>query len=124
MMIRVCETNETAAIHAIINDAAVAYKGRIPNDRYREPYMTMSELERELEEGVRFWGCTDEGGELIGVMGLQDKGEVSLIRHAYVRTTARNQGVGGKLLHDLLERTAQPVLIGTWADASWAIRFL
>jgi len=123
MMIRVCEAHETAAIHAIINDAAVAYKGRIPNDRYREPYMNMSELERELEDGVRFWGCTDEDGELIGVMGLQDKGEVSLIRHAYVRTTSRNQGIGGKLLHDLLERTVQPVLIGTWADASWAIRF-
>lgn len=122
-MIRACEANEAAVIHAIINDAAIAYKGMIPDDRYHEPYMTISELEQELEDGVQFWGFTDAGGELIGVMGLQDKGEVSLIRHAYVRTTARNQGIGGKLLQYLLDRTNRQVLIGTWADASWAIHF-
>lgn len=122
-MIRACDAHDAAVIHTIINDAAVAYKGMIPDDRYHEPYMTISELEQELEDGVQFWGFTDAGGELIGVMGLQDKGEVSLIRHAYVRTTARNQGIGGKLLQYLLDHTSQQVLIGTWADASWAIRF-
>lgn len=122
-MIRLVTLSEQNEIFNIINDAAVAYKGVIPNDRYHEPYMSREELANEWNNGVIFWGCTNEANELIGVMGLQDKGDVSLIRHAYVRTTSRNQGIGGKLLTDLMNRTEKPVLIGTWASASWAIRF-
>ncbi|MFD0587472.1 GNAT family N-acetyltransferase [Paenibacillus sp. GCM10027627] len=122
-MIRVCEASELETICEIINDAAVAYKGIIPSDRYHEPYMPMKELESEIRDGVEFWGCSDESGELIGVMGLQDKGEVCLIRHAYVKTKIRNRGIGGKLLSHLAQATDKPILIGTWASASWAIRF-
>ncbi|RJE90304.1 GNAT family N-acetyltransferase [Paenibacillus sp. 1011MAR3C5] len=122
-MIRLCEAHEVTTIHAIINDAAVVYKGVIPDDRYHEPYMSLSELEQEMNDGVQFWGYTDDSGELFGVMGLQDKGAVSLIRHAYVRSVARNGGIGGKLLHHLLTCTDKPILIGTWSDASWAIGF-
>ncbi|MFF2887306.1 GNAT family N-acetyltransferase [Paenibacillus sp. NPDC057967] len=122
-MIRLCEAHEWTKVRAIINDAAMAYKGVIPDDRYHEPYMSLTELEQEWNDGVQFWGYTDASGELIGVMGLQDKGDVSLIRHAYVRSIARNGGIGGKLLHHLITRTNKPILIGTWSDASWAIGF-
>ncbi|OAI51759.1 GNAT family acetyltransferase [Betaproteobacteria bacterium SCGC AG-212-J23] len=107
---------------SIINDAARAYKGIIPADRWHEPYMPMPELEAQLADGIVFSGC-ESGGELLGVMGIQDKGEVTLIRHAYVKTSARRQGIGEKLLQHLEKTTRKPVLIGTWRDASWAIRF-
>jgi len=107
---------------SIINDAARAYKGIIPADRWHEPYMPMLELEAQLADGIVFSGC-ESGGELLGVMGIQDKGEVTLIRHAYVKTSARRQGIGEKLLQHLEKTTRKPVLIGTWRDASWAIRF-
>ena len=116
----------------IINDAAVAYKGVIPADRWHEPYMTREELQHEIDAGVEFWGYVDDG-ELVGVMGVQDVAgadsaeDVTLIRHAYVRTVRRGQGIGGKLIKHLLEhlraRSARPILIGTWAAATWAIRF-
>ena len=121
-MIRKCADNDLPALHAIINDAAQAYKGVIPADRWHEPYMPMNELTQEIHAGVQFWGYESDG-ELIGVMGIQDRGDVALIRHAYVRTARRNQGVGTKLLQHLEQMTSKPILIGTWADAAWAIRF-
>ena len=109
-------------IYEIINDAASAYKGIIPKDRWHEPYMSKTELQDQIDDGVMFW-CYVENDTIIGVMGLQDKGDVTLIRHAYVRTTARNKGIGGKLLRHLNALTTKHILIGTWADATWAINF-
>jgi len=121
-MIRPCEETDFDAIYEIVNDAAQAYKGVIPPDRWHEPYMPREELRHEIDAGVVFWGY-EEDGELIGVMGIQPVHDVTLIRHAYVRTARRNQGVGGKLLAHLRTLTDRPILIGTWADARWAIRF-
>ncbi len=121
-MIRPCNSTDIEAIYSIINDAAQAYLGVIPEDRWHEPYMSREELRREIESGVRFWGY-EEDGELLGVMGIQAVQDVTLIRHAYVRTARRNQGIGGKLLRELRTLTTRPILIGTWAAATWAIRF-
>jgi len=121
-MIRPCNDADFDAILAIINDAAQAYCGVIPADRWHEPYMSDDELRREIQSGVRFWGW-EEGGRLVGVMGIQDVQDVTLIRHAYVRTSSRNGGIGGKLLAELRKLTTRPVLIGTWAAATWAVRF-
>jgi GNAT superfamily N-acetyltransferase len=121
-MIRPCDNNDFESIYSIINDAARAYKGVIPEDRWKEPYMPKEELRHEMDEGVLFWGY-DEGGELVGVMGIQHIRDVTLIRHAYVLTARQNQGLGGKLLSELRGQSNRPILIGTWADAVWAIRF-
>ncbi len=121
-MIRKCTEEDFETIFEIINDAAAAYKGIIPPDRWHEPYMPREELKHEIEDGVFFWGF-EEAGKLIGVMGIQDKGEVVLIRHSYVRTSSRNQGIGTRLLRTLESMTDKPILIGTWADATWAIAF-
>lgn len=121
-MIRQCSNSDFDIIYEIINDAAQSYKGIIPADRWKEPYMSKDELRHVMDEGVIFWGY-EEGVELIGVMGIQQVQDVTLIRHAYVRTARRNQDIGGKLLAFLREQTARPILIGTWADAVWAIRF-
>jgi len=121
-MIRRCSEAEAQLLHEIINDAAQAYKGVIPADRWHEPYMALEELEREIADGVEFWGEETEG-ELLGVMGIQHRGEVDLIRHAYVRTRAHRRGVGTRLLAHLVASTRKPLLIGTWADARWAVRF-
>ncbi len=120
--IRRCGESDHAAILAIVNDAAQAYRGHIPADQWHEPYMPAAALVRELDAGVVFWGW-DEPEQLTGVMGLQDVRDVALIRHAYVATRARGRGIGGQLLEHLLARTARPVLVGTWAAATWAIRF-
>jgi N-acetylglutamate synthase-like GNAT family acetyltransferase len=109
-------------VHEIINDGASAYKGIIPADRWHEPYMSVEELQAQITDGVKFW-CYLEDGKMLGVMGIQDKVDVTLIRHAYVRTAARNKGIGGKLLHHLSTLVSTPILIGTWADAAWAISF-
>lgn len=121
-MIRQCDYRNFETIFEIINDAARAYKGAIPPDCWKEPYMSKKELQREMDEGIVFWGY-EEDGELLGVMGIQDIQDVTLIRHAYVRTIKRNQGIGGRLLLFLREQTARPILIGTWAAAVWAIHF-
>ena len=121
-MLEKCTPNDFSEIYAIINDAASAYKGVIPADRWHEPYMRGDELKTQIEQGVMFW-CYRENGLILGVMGIQDKGDVTLIRHAYVRTTQRNKGIGGKLLAHLRELTSKPILIGTWAAAKWAIEF-
>jgi len=121
-MIRQCDSSEFESIHAIVNEAAEAYRGVIPVDRWKEPYMSRDELQHEIDGGVVFWGY-EERGELIGIMGIQHVREVTLIRHAYVRKAKRNQGIGGRLLSFLREQTTRPILVGTWADAFWAIRF-
>jgi N-acetylglutamate synthase-like GNAT family acetyltransferase len=120
--IRPCHQADFSAIWTIINDGAAAYRGVIPPDRLRDPYMTAEELSHEVASGVHFWGCEDNG-TLVGVMGLQDVADVTLIRHAYVRTDYQKQGVGAELLSHLRGMTARPLLIGTWAAAHWAIRF-
>lgn len=121
-MIRPCNLSDSDTMVAIINEAAQAYKGIIPTDRWREPYMTKEELIHELGAGVSFW-CSEEGGLLLGVMGIQQLEDVTLIRHAYVRSEVQNSGIGSKLLCHLKTLTTQPILIGTWAAARWAILF-
>ncbi len=106
----------------IVNDAAVAYRGHIPDDRWHEPYMPLEELRGEIAAGVRFLGVEREGA-LVGVMGSQEVLDVTLIRHAYVRTSERGHGLGTLLLKQLLATTTRPVLIGTWRAATWAISF-
>lgn len=121
-MIRRCDDRDFELIWTIINDGAQAYKGNIPADRWSEPYMTREKLQQEIDDGVAFWGY-EEGGTLVGVMGIQKVRDVTLIRHAYVCTTSQKHGIGGHLLSHLRELTSDPVLIGTWANAVWAIRF-
>ena len=121
-MILRCNNGHFSEILTIINDAASAYRGIIPNDRWHDPYMAEEELKKQIDEGVEFWSY-NERGRILGVMGIQFKGEVTLIRHAYVRTTERNKGIGSKLLEHLANIATTPVLIGTWADAKWAIAF-
>jgi len=121
-MIRPCAQKDYTEILAIINDAAQAYKDAIPADCWHEPYMSYDYLRHEMDDGVHFWGWED-AGRLTGVMGIQDRGEVTLIRHAYVRTVLRNKGIGTKLLQSLQTMTVKTILIGTWAAATWAISF-
>ncbi len=121
-MIRPCTVSDVQDIFTIVNDAAQAYKSVIPADRWHEPYMPLEELRDEIAAGVKFWGYAD-GGRLVGVMGMQPVKDVTLIRHAYVRTEKRNHGIGGKLLHHLLERIEGKILVGTWQAAGWAVRF-
>jgi GNAT superfamily N-acetyltransferase len=122
MTIRPCHAHDLQPIFSIINDAAQAYKGIIPADRWHEPYMPLDELRREIDAGIVFWGC-ELGGQLVGVMGIQDRGEVDLIRHAYVQSDQRRKGIGEKLLKHLESTTTKPILIGTWNAAGWAVRF-
>jgi N-acetylglutamate synthase-like GNAT family acetyltransferase len=121
-MIRRCEKGEAERIWEIINDGAQAYKGVISADQWTEPYMSREEMQREINDGVVFWGFED-GGELVGVMGIQKVQDVTLIRHAYVRSEWQKRGIGARLLAHLRGLTEDPILIGTWADAVWAIRF-
>jgi GNAT superfamily N-acetyltransferase len=121
-MIRRCDDQDFESIWAIINDGAQAYRGTIPEDRWTEPYMSREKLQHEIDDGVVFWGYQDDG-TLAGVMGLQSVQDVILIRHAYVRTGNQKKGIGSQLLSHLRQLTAAPVLIGTWADAVWAVRF-
>ena len=121
-MIRECTDSDLNSIFEIINDAAQAYKGVIPNDCWSEPYMPFEELRHEIEDGVVFWGL-ERDGQLLGVMGIQDRGDVTLIRHAYVRARGQKQGIGTRLLRRLEGMAEKPLLVGTWADALWAISF-
>ena len=122
MEIRLAEEAELPQINGIINEAAVAYRDVIPADRWHEPYMPMEEMQRELGDGVVFW-VAEEDGVVLGVMGMQDRGEVELIRHAYVSSRAQRGGIGTALLRHIVQRTSKPILIGTWAAAHWAIAF-
>jgi GNAT superfamily N-acetyltransferase len=120
--IRPCRAEETDALLAIINAAAEAYRGVIPADRWREPYMDRAGLEAEIAAGVQFSGFS-ERSELIAVMGVQSVRGVDLIRHAYVRPDRQRRGAGTALLRHLLDRSTTCVLVGTWAAAGWAIAF-
>jgi len=122
MRVREVRPDERAALLAIVNDAAQAYRGVIPADRWHEPYMPLEELDAEIAAGVVFWGAEDDG-RLLGVMGIQDRGEVALVRHAYVAPGAQRKGVGRSLLRHVQALARKPVLVGTWAAASWAIAF-
>jgi len=121
-MIRPCNAMDVPVMLEIINDAARAYRGVIPADCWTEPYMSEEELRREIEDGVQFWGVEQEG-QLVAVMGIQHVLDASLIRHAYVRTDERQKGIGAKLLGALRVQTSRPMLMGTWAAASWAVHF-
>ncbi|MGH2836960.1 MAG: GNAT family N-acetyltransferase [Thermoleophilaceae bacterium] len=120
--IRPCGDDEREVVLAIVNAAAEAYRGVIPADCWHEPYMPSDELEREIEAGVVFWGY-EADGELVGVMGIQDVGDVDLIRHAYVAPGSQRLGVGRALLERLAGSAVRPIHVGTWAAAEWAIRF-
>ena len=121
-MIRQCNNKDFEVIYSIINEAAEAYRDVIPKDRWKEPYMPKEELQHEIDDGVVFWGY-EKQGKLVGVMGIQNVQDVTLIRHSYVRNTRQKQGIGGKLLTFLCGQSTRPILIGTWADASWAVHF-
>jgi GNAT superfamily N-acetyltransferase len=121
-VIRPCAEDENSTILAVINDAAIAYKGVIPADRWHEPYMQMDELKSEIASGVCFTGYSLDG-QLIGVMGIQNVRNVRLIRHAYVLSTFQGRGVGSSLIRHLRGSDKSHILIGTWAAASWAIGF-
>ena len=120
--IRPCREDERAAVLAIVNAAAEAYRGVIPDDCWHEPYMPRSELDSEIAAGVRFWGY-EADGTLLGVMGIQPVHDVDLIRHAYVLPASQGRGIGGALLAHLRELSSRRMLVGTWAAAEWAIRF-
>ena len=120
--IRRCRDDERGAIFEIVNAAAEVYRGVIPADRWHEPYMPMEELDAEIADGVEFWGYEDDG-RLLGIMGIQDRGEVELIRHAYVVPESQGRGIGGALMAHLLERAERRIFVDTWSAAEWAIRF-
>ena len=120
--IRPCRDDERGAILAIVNAAAVAYRGVIPADCWHEPYMPASALDAEIASGVAFWGY-EADGDLVGAMGVQPVRDVDLIRHAYVAPAHQGRGIGGALLEHLLRRSTRRTLVGTWAAADWASRF-
>jgi len=120
--VRPCREDECATILAIVNAAAEAYRGVIPDDLWHEPYMSQDELDGEIAAGVAFWGYECEG-MLAGVMGFQSVHDVDLIRHAYVLPGSQRGGVGGALLGHLRRLSRRRILVGTWAAADWAIRF-
>src|SRR6186997_579607 len=122
MIVRHSTAADFAEILSIVNEAAQAYQGIIPADRWHEPYMPKDELTKEIEDGVVFWVAEDEG-RITGVMGIQDKGDVALVRHAYVVPTTQRSGIGTTLLRHIEGLVRKPILIGTWATASWAIEF-
>jgi GNAT superfamily N-acetyltransferase len=121
-MIRACNEHDFDEIWAVINDGSTAYRGIIPADCWSEPYMTREKLRHEMLDGVVFWAA-EEDGSIQAVMGVQDVLDVTLIRHAYVRTSKRRHGLGATLLQHLQSLATRRVFIGTWADATWAIRF-
>jgi N-acetylglutamate synthase-like GNAT family acetyltransferase len=122
VLIRLSGEGDVPSIAAIINAAAQAYRGVIPADRWHEPYMPTDELKKEISDGVVFW-VAEQQGRLLGVMGIQDKGDVALVRHAYVAPNLQRSGVGTRLLRHVEGLADKPILIGTWSSASWAIEF-
>lgn len=122
MNIRLSEKTDFEEMLAVINAAAHAYRGVIPADRWHEPYMSSDELAGEMADGVVFWVAEQDGG-LVGLMGIQDRGDVALVRHAYVAPSTQRAGVGTKLLRHVEVLVDKPILIGTWAAATWAIEF-
>jgi N-acetylglutamate synthase-like GNAT family acetyltransferase len=122
VVIRGCTESDIESIWTVINDGAQAYRGSIPSDRLHDPYMSRDQLHAEIADGVRFWAFEDGRG-IAAVMGLQYVQDVTLIRHAYVRMERQREGIGSRMLNELRALARGPVLIGTWADATWAIRF-
>jgi GNAT superfamily N-acetyltransferase len=120
--VRRCPDDEFEAILRVVNEAAAAYAGVIPKDRWHVPYMPRRELEDEIAAGVVFRGIEADGA-LAAVMGSQDVLDVTLIRHAYVRPAFQGRGLGSALVRSLRRRTKRPILVGTWRAATWAIRF-
>jgi GNAT superfamily N-acetyltransferase len=134
--IRPCRQDELPTICAIVNAAAEAYRGIIPDDCFHEPYMPLTELQGEVAAGVKFW-ASDEDGALVGVMGIQPQSplhgvpgtlrepvrDVDLIRHSYVLPSRQRRGIGGALLEHLQHLSTRRMLVGTWAAATWAIDF-
>jgi len=120
--IRACTPADAKAVLDIVNDAARKYEGAIPPDRWHDPYMSAEALRAEIAAGVSFWGW-DDGDRLVGVMGMQDVKDATLIRHAYVLGTLQRAGIGSALMRALVPKARRPLLVGTWAAASWAIRF-
>ena len=121
-VIRRCRDDENSTILAIVNAAAEAYRDVIPADRWHDPYMSAEQLQRDVAAGVDFWGYELDGA-LIGVMGIQSVRDVDLIRHAYVKPGNQRLGVGAALITHLRSLSTRRLLVGTWADATWAIRF-
>jgi GNAT superfamily N-acetyltransferase len=122
-MIRSLLPESLDAVLEVINDAAQAYRGVIPDDRWKEPYMSADELRKEIEAGVRFFGWM-KGERLVGVAGIQALEDTTLIRHAYVLPAFQRKGIGTRLLEYLVGLAGtEEILVGTWADATWAIRF-
>ncbi|MDG2236752.1 MAG: GNAT family N-acetyltransferase [Arenicellales bacterium] len=120
--IQMCSATEHHAIGLAINDASKAYRGVIPADCWKSPYMTAAELEAEIADGVLFWGLSIRG-ELVGVMGLQHRDGVDLIRHSYVCRPWQGKGIGCALLAEVELYSKTQILVGTWAQATWAIGF-
>ena len=123
MTIRRCTAAEFGDIYTVCNDGASAYQGVIAADQWKDPYMPEDELRSEILAGVEFYGAFDLEDELVGVMGLQQVGDVALVRHAYTRTKRQNAGIGSALLAHLQSLTDRPILVGTWKAAGWAVRF-
>ena len=122
-MTKTCQSRDTPRIYFIINEAAKAYEGVIPADCYHQPYMTMEELKREMNR-MTFFGWEAKDGEMVGIMGFEPIKDVTLIRHAYVLPRWQRQGIASKLLEHLKGlATTSHLLVGTWADAYWAIEF-
>ena len=121
-MIVPCLPSYQPAVLELINEAAQAYKDVIPPDRWKEPYMSAEDFQQQIAHAIRFW-CYLENNRVVGVMGIQFKGPVTLIRHAYVSSAHQHRGIGTELLRHLSSLTHGPILIGTWAAATWAIRF-
>ncbi|MGD0069969.1 MAG: GNAT family N-acetyltransferase [Candidatus Bathyarchaeia archaeon] len=122
-MIRKLTNTDFQSILNVVNNAAIAYKGKIPNDRWKEPYMPAQELQEEIRSGVQFYGCIEDN-TLIAIMGIQPVNDVTLIRHAYVLTSHQRKGLGEKLLKHLLSLAkTSTVYAGTWEAAPWAIKF-
>jgi GNAT superfamily N-acetyltransferase len=122
-MILALVASDFEAILQVINDAAHSYRGVIPDDRWKEPYMPSAELREKIEAGVRFFGWM-EGEHLLGVTGIQAIKDVTLIRHAYVLPRCQREGIGARLLEHLLSLAETPeILVGTWIDATWATKF-
>ncbi len=123
MTIRRCTLADFADVCDVCNDGAEAYRDAIAADQWKSPYMPEAELRSEMLAGVEFFGAFDSEQRLVGVMGLQQMGDVALVRHAYTRTARQHSGIGSALLAHLVSLTDRPILIGTWRAATWAIEF-
>jgi GNAT superfamily N-acetyltransferase len=122
MITKLAQGDFQAILH-VVNEAAAAYKGVIPKDRWKEPYMPQSEFSKEIGDGMEFYGIK-ERGVLVAVMGTQSVQDVTLLRHAYVLTDMQRKGYGEKLLKHLINlASTKTVLVGTWQAASWAVKF-